>query len=220
MLEITAETTAEYLHNSGRVPRQTPIVVRELQGGVSNIVLRVDIAGGPPFVIKQCRERLRVAMDWRARLDRIWIEYATIKLLHAILPEGTVPRILFEDRSNYLFAMTCAPDESVTWKSQLMAGRIEPEIADRLGTILGTIHAAAPQSSALYEKLADTSLFEELRIDPYYRTVGSGPYRVGPQNKRPDRGHGTAGRRAHARSGRFQPQEHPGSPQRADPARL
>jgi 5-methylthioribose kinase len=171
MLEITAETTAEYLHNSGRVPRQTPIVVRELQGGVSNIVLRVDIAGGPPFVIKQCRERLRVAMDWRARLDRIWTEYVTIKLLHAILPEGTVPRILFEDRSNYLFAMTCAPDESVTWKSQLMAGRIEPEIADRLGTILGTIHAAAPRSSALYEKLADTSLFEELRIDPYYRTV-------------------------------------------------
>ena len=68
-------------------------------------------------MIKQCRERLRVAMDWRARLDRIWTEYATIELLQAILPEGTVPRILFDDRSNYLFAMTCAPDDSVTWKS-------------------------------------------------------------------------------------------------------
>jgi 5-methylthioribose kinase len=171
MLEITAETTAKYLHDSGRIPRQTRIAVQELQGGVSNIVLRVDIAGGPPFVIKQCRERLRVALDWRARLDRIWTEYATIGLLQAMLPEGTVPRILFEDRSNYLFAMTCAPDESVTWKSQLMAGRVDRDIAARLGTILGTIHAEAPRFPALKQKLADTSLFEELRIDPYYRTA-------------------------------------------------
>jgi len=171
MLEITAETTAEYLYGSGRIPRQSPIDVRELEGGVSNIVLRVEAAGGPPFVIKQCRERLRVAMDWRARLDRIWVEYTTIELLRAILPEGTVPQILFDDRKNYLFAMTCAPDDSVTWKSQLMAGHIDPEIAARLGTILGTIHADAPRRPSLQAKLADTSLFEELRVDPYYRTV-------------------------------------------------
>jgi 5-methylthioribose kinase len=171
MLEITAETTAEYLYNSRRVPRQVPIDVRELKGGVSNIVLRVEVAGGPPFVIKQCRERLRVAMDWRARLDRIWTECAAIELLQSILPEGTVPRILFEDRSNYLFAMTCAPDDSVTWKSQLMAGEVNPDIAERLGTILGTIHGLDPRSSALCGRLADTSLFDELRIDPYYRTV-------------------------------------------------
>jgi len=171
MLEITAETTADYLYRSGRVPRHVPIQVRELQGGVSNIVLRVEAAGGPPFVIKQCRERLRVPMEWRARLERIWTEYATIELLQAILPEGTVPRILFDDRANYLFAMTCAPDDSVTWKSQLMAGRVDPEIAARLGTILGTIHVEAPRRPALQAKLADTSLFDELRIDPYYRTV-------------------------------------------------
>jgi 5-methylthioribose kinase len=171
MLEITAETTAEYLYNSRRVPRQVPIEVRELEGGVSNIVLRVEIAGGPPFVIKQCRERLRVAMDWRARLERIWTECAAIRLLQTIVPEGTVPRVMFEDRSNYLFAMTCAPDDSVTWKSQLMAGQVDLEIASRLGTILGWIHTEAPRNPALKERLADTSLFEELRIDPYYRTV-------------------------------------------------
>jgi 5-methylthioribose kinase len=171
MLELTPLTTAEYLHSSGRIPRQVSIDVRELEGGVSNIVLRVEAAGGPPFVIKQCRERLRVAMDWRARLDRIWTELATIELLQGILPEGTVPRILFDDRSNYLFAMTCAPDDAVTWKSELMAGRVDPEVAGRLGTILGTIHAEAPRSPALERKLSDTSLFEELRVDPYYRTV-------------------------------------------------
>ena len=110
-------------------------------------------------------------MDWRARLERIWTEHATLDVLRAILPAGTVPDVLFEDRSNYLFAMTCAPDDSVTWKTQLMAGHVDPQIAARLGTILGTIHAEGRRHPALAATLADTSLFDELRVDPYYRTT-------------------------------------------------
>ncbi len=62
-------------------PPGQSIRVRELSGGVSNVVLRVDVADRPSFVIKQCRERLRVAMDWRARLDRIWTERAALEVL-------------------------------------------------------------------------------------------------------------------------------------------
>jgi 5-methylthioribose kinase len=67
--------------------------------------------------------------------------------------------------------MSCAPDDAVTWKTQLMAGLAEPEIASRLGTILATIHADAPGQPALHDRLVDTSLFDELRVDPYYRTT-------------------------------------------------
>ncbi len=109
MHEITALTAADYLRESGRVPDRAAIEVRELTGGVSNIVLRVEIQGKPPFVIKQCRERLRVAMDWRARLDRIWTERATLDLLHSILPEGTVPTVLFEDRPRVPFCDDMRP---------------------------------------------------------------------------------------------------------------
>jgi tRNA A-37 threonylcarbamoyl transferase component Bud32 len=111
-------------------------------------------------------------MEWRSRLDRIWTETAAMKLLAEILPEGCVPQILFEDRENYLFAMSCAPDESVVWKSKLMAGETSLAVAQQVGTILGQIHA---QTSDLAEpragRLTDRSLFDELRIDPYYRTV-------------------------------------------------
>jgi 5-methylthioribose kinase len=171
MREITAETATDYLRESGRIPRQAEVHVRELSGGVSNIVLRVDVAGGLPFVLKQCRERLRVAMEWRARLDRIWTEHATLHLLRAILPHGAVPEILFADRANYLFAMTCAPDDAVTWKSQLMAGHLDADIAPQLGSLLGTIHAEGRGHAAQSAILADTSLFDELRVDPYYRTI-------------------------------------------------
>jgi 5-methylthioribose kinase len=171
MREIDAGTAADYLHETGRIPKGVGFSVRELSGGVSNIVLRVDVEGHAPFVIKQCRERLRVAMEWLAPLDRIWTESATLGVLQEILPEGSVPRVLFEDRPNYLFAMTCAPDDAVTWKSMLMEGSADPEIASLLGTILGTIHEEARTHPALRGRLADTSLFEELRVDPYYRTV-------------------------------------------------
>jgi 5-methylthioribose kinase len=171
MREINADNAADYLRETARVPHQAEIEVRELSGGVSNIVLRVDIQGTTTFVIKQCRERLRVAMDWRAPLNRIWTERAALELLHTILPDGTVPAILFEDRANYLFAMTCAPDDAVTWKTRLMTGQIDPAIAARLGSILGTIHAQAPLSPALSARLANARLFDELRVDPYYRTA-------------------------------------------------
>jgi 5-methylthioribose kinase len=155
--------------------------VRELSGGVSNVVLRVDLEDRPSFVIKQCRERLRVAMDWRARLDRIWAERASLDVLGALLPPGTVPQVHFEDRPNYLFAMTCAPDDSETWKTHLMNGQADSQVASRLGTILGTIHAEAPNHPELRGTLADTSLFDELRLDPYYRTIARAHPAIAPR---------------------------------------
>ena len=67
--------------------------------------------------------------------------------------------------------MTCAPEDATTWKQRLMEGQADAEIASTLGTLLGTIHAEAPRHPALKTTLADTSLFDELRVDPYYRTT-------------------------------------------------
>ena len=97
-----------------------------------------------------------------APLDRIWTERATLDLLHTILPAGVVPTVLFEDRVEYLFAMTCAPDDAVTWKTHLMAGQIDPDIAARLGLILGMLHAQTPTSPALREPYATRACSEEL----------------------------------------------------------
>jgi 5-methylthioribose kinase len=181
MREINAETTAAYLVETGRLPSDSIIRVQELAGGVSNIVLRVDVAGRDPLVIKQCRERLRVAMEWHARLDRIWAERATLDVLTDILPAGLVPRVLFEDRDDYLFAMSCAPEDSVTWKSRLMAGETNPTIAADLGRALALIHERGRNHPTLQGTLADTSLFEELRVDPYYRTTAQAHADLAPR---------------------------------------
>ncbi len=171
MREIDANTAAAYLVATRRVPPATHLRVTELAGGVSNIVLKVDVEGQPPFVVKQCRERLRVAQEWRAPLRRIWTECEALRVLGEILPSGSVPGVLFEDQPNYLFAMECAPQAAVTWKSRLMQGDCDPVIAATVGDLLGLIHVRSQRHPTLQTTLADVSLFDELRIDPYYRTT-------------------------------------------------
>src|SRR5262245_56195610 len=129
MREILPETAADYLCATGRAPADAAIHAAALGWGVSNVVIRVDIDGRPPIVIKQSREQLRTRMLWVSRLERIWTETAALQLLAPALPTGAVPEVLWEDRPNYLFAMSCIPDDAEVWKAQLLAGRIDPEVA-------------------------------------------------------------------------------------------
>jgi 5-methylthioribose kinase len=171
MLEITPETATDYLRAAGRVPDRCAVSVRALGWGVSNIVMRVEIEGRPPIVLKQSRERLRTQAHWVSRLDRIWTERAALELLSTILPPGAVPAVLFADEPNYLIAMTCAPDDSVVWKEQLLAGQADPAVAHQAGELLGLAHAQTVGHPALAGRLSDTVVFDQLRVDPYYRTI-------------------------------------------------
>ena len=171
MREITPETICDYLRGLGRIPEGRAARSNALGWGVSNVVVRVDVEGEPPIVVKQSRERLRTKAMWVSRLDRIWAERDALELLATFLPEGTVPRVLFDVPDNYLFAMTCAPEESVVWKEQLLAGEVEADVARRAGVILGRMHTQLRDHPGLNGRLADTTVFDELRIEPFYRTV-------------------------------------------------
>lgn len=169
MREITPENAAAYLRETGRAPTDRPIDVRALGWGVSNLVLRAQVEGREPFVLKQSREQLRTRMLWVSRLDRIWTETAALRRLAPALPAGAVPEVLWEERDDYLFAMSCAPDDAVVWKASLLEGRLEPSVAARAGDLLGAMHAQPPADD--WGPLADTTVFDQLRLDPFYRTV-------------------------------------------------
>jgi 5-methylthioribose kinase len=171
MREVTPETAAAYLRETGRVGADQGVTASALGWGVSNIVMRVDVDGQASWVLKQARERLRTVAHWVSRLERIWTEQAALELLAEFLPDGAVPRVVFADKENYLFAMTCAPYDSVVWKERLLAGEADPGVASQAGTILGAMHAGAIGHPALDGPLADTTVFDQLRIDPFYRTV-------------------------------------------------
>jgi 5-methylthioribose kinase len=181
MREITPENAADYLCETGRVPEGRPVAVRALGWGVSNVVLRVDVEGAEPVVLKQARERLRTKMLWVSRLERIWTEREAMQVLGQVLPPGTVPRVIFSDEPNYLYGMTCAPEDSAVWKEQLLAGACDPAVARRAGEILGTIHRDTRSHPALTGRLADTTVFDELRTDPFYRTIARAHPEIAPR---------------------------------------
>jgi 5-methylthioribose kinase len=151
----------------------------ELTGGVSNMVIHVASTAGDDLVLKQVREQLNVAEPWYCSVERIWREVEVLSICADLIgdhaPDGPlkleVPRLLFTDRENYLYALSAAPAEHVVWKQELLAGVARGEIASACGRLLGTLHSRSWHDAVLARRLDDRQFFEDLRLDPYYRQI-------------------------------------------------
>lgn len=53
----------------------------------------------------------------------------------------------------------------------LLSGQADPEIAARLGAYLATIHAATAGRPEYRDRWGDLEVFDQLRIDPFYRRI-------------------------------------------------
>ncbi|MBA2482114.1 MAG: phosphotransferase [Planctomycetes bacterium] len=173
-IEIPAELTA-YLRAHRHVLADETPRMRVLAGGVSNrtvLVERTVSAASPAsWVMKQALEKLRVAADWRSSPERIHREAAGMRALYEVAPSGSIPQLLFEDHEHHLLAMTAIAQPHENWKDLLLAGRIDDDLVDQFGRLLGEIHQRSHQrASELAPAFADRSFFDSLRIDPYYRT--------------------------------------------------
>jgi Phosphotransferase enzyme family len=123
------------------------------------------------MVVKQSLRKLRVAEDWFADQGRIFRERACIETLGRILPTGTVPIIRYEDADNFLFVMSCAPADGANWKEQLLAGRVDTDVAGKVGAVLGLAHSATAAAAGVRDQFIDDAVFVQLRIDPYHWTT-------------------------------------------------
>jgi len=177
MLELDPHNTVAYLHDRGWLDRKKAARVELLAWGVSNAVLRVTPETGEAFVIKQSRSQLRTRDPWFSRLDRIWREVDVMRLLQPLLPAGVVPRVVFEHRPDYVFAMEAAPAEHLVWKQLLLDGHAERRIASELGRYLAAIHRQTAERPDLQSRFGDRQVFVELRVDPFYRRIAQ----VAPQ---------------------------------------
>lgn len=169
MLELTPETTADYLRKRGW-PAVSTAQVQLLGGGVSNMVLKVAMDGGG-FVIKQSRPQLRTREAWFSDINRIFRELEVMRLLRPILPPEAVPEILFVDSDNYLFAMTAAPAGSTVWKEALLRGQVSDPVARRAGLLLGRMHEATGRRPELADQFGDRTVFTQLRTEPFYHRI-------------------------------------------------
>ena len=165
MIDLEAGNAAEYLG----LPAAR---ITELGGGVSNTVLLVE-SGGRRFVLKQALGKLRVQDDWFSDRERIFRESAAMRWLAPHVAAGAVPAILFEDHENGLFAMTAAPPEAQNWKSILLRGECDPAVAESVGRMLATLVSKSWLDPECERTWGDQTVYDQLRLDPYYRTTAA-----------------------------------------------
>src|SRR3569832_788699 len=137
MLDLGPENLIDYLRENGRLSADVALrsSAEILSGGVSNVVMRVSVPDGRDFVVKQSRAQLRTKAEWFSQPERIWRERDVLEVLSRVTPPGLIPKLLFEDRDNFLFAMEAIPAEHLVWKTCLLDGEADPSIARRLGEV-------------------------------------------------------------------------------------
>ena len=165
-VDLTASNAVDYLRSRGL----SPFRVAELAGGVSNTVLLVETAT-ERFVLKQSLPQLRVEQHWLSDRSRIWREAAALETVVGYLPEGSVPAVLFRDDENYVFAMTAAAEGTLPWKDSLLRGECDLRIDEQIGEITAALISCGFRSPSMERDFGDLTIFQQLRLDPYYRTV-------------------------------------------------
>jgi hypothetical protein len=165
---IDAASIAAYFRARGWFRDDQVLRVTELDGGVSNTVIRVELARGP-VVVKQPLERLKVAAEWRSDPARGANEAEGLRVAAALLPAGSAPTLRQYDPADRVVVMDAAPPGAVPWKSRLLAGHVEPALAQDAGRILAALHGGSWAQSAWADRfLASFRYFEELRLGPYF----------------------------------------------------
>lgn len=159
----------DYLRAQGHLEAGDRPEVTVLAGGVSNRTVLVQPAGRAGMVVKQALAKLRVKTDWFSDPSRIYREAEGMRLLATLMPAGTVPALLFEDRAHHMLGMEAIALPHTNWKTDLLAGHINLEIVQQFGRCLAAIHAFNPADYPADGILQGLDFFESLRLDPYYR---------------------------------------------------
>lgn len=166
-VDLSVASVADHLRERGLIG-SGPVDVAALGGGVSCIVVAVRGDDGA-FVVKQARPKLDVADDWPAKRERTLTEAAALAFAGDVAG-GAVPAVLDIDEQRCILVIEHAPIGWRDWKADLLEGRVDPVTAHRVGVVLGAWHEASsdPEVGARFD---DPEAFEQLRVDPYLRTV-------------------------------------------------
>ncbi len=168
--ELTPETLRAYLAEEGLVRDARRLRIRPLGGGVSNVVLLIE-GQEARWVAKQALEKLRVQEDWRSDRGRVFREAEAIRRLEPKLGKGRLPKIVHVAAAQGFFIMAAAPADAEVWKASLLEGRVEMAVAREAGLLLSRMIRISRADPNFKKRFEDRTVFEQLRVDPYYRTT-------------------------------------------------
>jgi aminoglycoside phosphotransferase (APT) family kinase protein len=166
-----AEALRPALRRLGLVEPGEAFVLRPLTGGVASDIWRVETPRRR-FVVKRALEKLRVAADWHAPVERSAYEVAWLAIAGEAAP-GSAPTILGHDPASGLFAMAyLEPRDHPVWKGELLAGRVDPGFAEAVGRRIAAVHAATAGRADLAARFDTLHIFRPIRLDAYLGESG------------------------------------------------
>ena len=168
---LNKDTVVKYLTDKKVISTSDKAEVEVLTGGVSNVVLAITTAN-QKLVLKQALAELAVTEKWLADPRRAIVEADAIKLFNQLSPDQ-VPKLIFLDPERFILVLERVPVGSTVWKSDLLAGVINPDVGASLGKTLATWHNYGEVTASAKIKFMEDKLFDQLRIDPFYRFVAA-----------------------------------------------
>jgi hypothetical protein len=160
---------ADYLLRRGLISANAEYKINYLSGGVSGVAAFVS-ANGKDMIIKQALAKLKVAEEWLCDPSRMRIEARSNEIYHHLVPENT-PEVYFYDEANYIFGRAAAPEHCVMWKTDLMSGKLDFEVARKVIESLMIVHNECAKDSAVAKEFDDNGIFYDLRISPYLEFI-------------------------------------------------
>lgn len=162
-----------YLRKRGLLTGDATVEI--LTGGVSCVVLAVSNSE-VDLVVKQALPELKTKAKWVADQRRAIVEANAMRVYHQIT-SNSVPELIDCDPEEFTLTMSRLPHTCTNWKIDMLEGRIHPEMGSELGLILAKWHNTAANSQEIKAEFMEDSLFEQLRVAPFYRAVSA----VNPQ---------------------------------------
>jgi tRNA A-37 threonylcarbamoyl transferase component Bud32 len=158
------------LIGAGETPPMIP-----LTGGVSSDIWKIEATSGP-VCVKRALAQLKTEKVWYAPVERNAFEADWVRTASQIVPTAA-PQLLAEDREAGMFAMAYFdPADYPVWKEQLRDGIADTNVAAKIGSTLGLIHAATAGDSDIARRFATDDIFLPIRIEPYLlRTAQAHP---------------------------------------------
>lgn len=137
-----------------------------MTGGVSSEIWKVT-AGDRAFCVKRALDRLKVAAEWHAPVERSLFEVRWYGIAGRVA-SGSAPAVRWHDDERMFFIMDYLdPEYYELWKEKLRQGRAETGDAEQVGWTLARIHSATagdPSVAALFPR---TDIFHDIRLEPY-----------------------------------------------------
>lgn len=159
---------AEAMVGLGLLPAAEPHEGRPLTGGVSSDIWRIETPAGP-LCAKRALAKLKVEADWRAPVVRNVYESRWLQRAAEAAP-GAAPRVLGQDEAAGVLVLEWLdPTDHPTWKEEMLAGRVDPAFAERVGGLLGRIHAANAlmRRPEIADEFPTDDIFYAIRLEPY-----------------------------------------------------